>query len=102
MCGLTGIVNLDFSKINQDILIEMTNQLAHRGPDGFGTEIVNNVGFGHRRLSILDLSRNGAPFLERSKIDKRRCPKPTLLTISVPKPSGPLWASWFVISIRIS
>mgnify|MGYP003704308595 CR=1 FL=1 len=60
MCGLTGIVNLDFSKINQDILIEMTNQLAHRGPDGFGTEIVNNVGFGHRRLSILDLSRNGA------------------------------------------
>ena len=38
----------------------MTNQLAHRGPDGFGTEIVNNVGFGHRRLSILDLSINGA------------------------------------------
>jgi asparagine synthase (glutamine-hydrolysing) len=60
MCGLTGIINLDFTEVNRDILIEMTNQLAHRGPDGVGIQVVNNIGLGHRRLSILDLSQNGS------------------------------------------
>lgn len=39
----------------------MTDALAHRGPDGEGFWInaTNNVGFGHRRLAILDLSEAG-------------------------------------------
>ena len=38
----------------------MTNSLIHRGPDGEGYWIENNVGIGHRRLSIIDLSNEGA------------------------------------------
>ena len=39
----------------------MTNSLAHRGPDGEGQWINEkaNIGFGHRRLAILDLSKAG-------------------------------------------
>lgn len=39
----------------------MTDAMAHRGPDDAGVEIVANgqLGLGHRRLSILDLSRLG-------------------------------------------
>ena len=40
---------------------EMTSGLIHRGPDSFGywSSKDNNVYFGHRRLSILDLSKSG-------------------------------------------
>ncbi|MDP9270165.1 MAG: asparagine synthase (glutamine-hydrolyzing) [Chloroflexota bacterium] len=43
----------------------MTATLAHRGPDGAGTELFTESGcppaaFGHRRLSIIDLSERGA------------------------------------------
>ena len=39
---------------------EMTSSLTHRGPDSFGywSSEDNNVYFGHRRLSILDLSKS--------------------------------------------
>ena len=39
----------------------MTSSLTHRGPDSFGywSSEDNNVFFGHRRLSILDLSKSG-------------------------------------------
>ncbi len=41
----------------------MTDTLYHRGPDGSGIELLENshaqVGFGHRRLSIIDLSEHG-------------------------------------------
>jgi len=62
MCGITGFV--DWNK-NSDarILTKMNDALVHRGPDGFGTEIFESVhgqvGFGHRRLAIIDLSENG-------------------------------------------
>lgn len=62
MCGITGF--LDFKKnTSSEILKEMTDALHHRGPDDAGHEIYecNNasVGFGQRRLSILDLSPLG-------------------------------------------
>jgi len=62
MCGITGFV--DFKKqTSLQVLEEMTNTLAHRGPDGSGTqEIATNnatIGFGHRRLAIIDLSEHG-------------------------------------------
>ena len=34
----------------------MTDSLIHRGPDGEGYWLEDNVGFGHRRLAIIDLS----------------------------------------------
>lgn len=54
MCGIVGIINHDGAPAVPHLLEEMTNSLAHRGPDGFGMEISGPVGFGHRRLSIID------------------------------------------------
>lgn len=60
MCGIVGIVNLDRKKVNENTLREMRDSLAHRGPDGKGIYVDNFVGLGHRRLSIIDLSKQAA------------------------------------------
>lgn len=58
MCGITGLVNLQGYDISPSLLKTMTNAIMHRGPDGEGNWTNKNVGLGHRRLSILDLSEN--------------------------------------------
>ena len=65
MCGINGILNLQSQKkVDQRYLIKMRDSLEHRGPDDKGLFIENNIGFGHRRLSILDISLAGhQPFL---------------------------------------
>jgi asparagine synthase (glutamine-hydrolysing) len=60
MCGIAGVFNLNGDAVAFNVLKAMTNSLAHRGPDGEGFWISEAVGLGHRRLSILDLSTNGA------------------------------------------
>lgn len=60
MCGIGGIIRLDGATVDVAELDRMTDALSHRGPDGRGTVIRGQVGFGHRRLSILDLSEAGA------------------------------------------
>lgn len=60
MCGITGIYNINQSKTSELIITQMTDAIAHRGPDGKGVFIDGNLAFGHRRLSILDISENGA------------------------------------------
>ena len=50
----------DFSSVDSKRLKEMNDSIQHRGPDGEGFYYYGNVGFGHRRLSILDLSDLGA------------------------------------------
>ena len=37
----------------------MTKIISHRGPDGEGIYIDKNIGLGHRRLSIIDISNKG-------------------------------------------
>jgi asparagine synthase (glutamine-hydrolysing) len=59
MCGVAGIINLDGASVAPPILQRMTDAIAHRGPDGEGHWIEGNVGLGHRRLAILDLSPAG-------------------------------------------
>lgn len=56
MCGIAGILNLSGESINLDILKKMTDAIAHRGPDGEGMFSFENIGLGHRRLAIIDLS----------------------------------------------
>ena len=59
MCGIVGVLDLNNkSSIDRDLLIEMRDTMIHRGPDGSGLWISEdgNIGFGHRRLSIIDLS----------------------------------------------
>ena len=60
MCGICGILYFDRSRrVNTSSLEAMTDCLAHRGPDDRGIWINRNVGLGHRRLSIIDLSIAG-------------------------------------------
>jgi asparagine synthase (glutamine-hydrolysing) len=60
MCGITGI--LSFSPetwpVDEAALVRMRDTMIHRGPDGAGLWLDENarVGFGHRRLAIIDLS----------------------------------------------
>lgn len=61
MCGIAGIISGNQSLICKDNLRIMTDAIGHRGPDGEGQWVneSKNVGLGHRRLSILDLSEAG-------------------------------------------
>ena len=57
MCGITGIISK--KRIEKDIIESMTDTIIHRGPDGFGYYYGEKFVFGHRRLSIVDLSDAG-------------------------------------------
>jgi asparagine synthase (glutamine-hydrolysing) len=59
MCGISGIIrrNSNFEEIHT-IVQEMANALSHRGPDYLGVWNNDEIGFGHNRLSLLDLSEN--------------------------------------------
>jgi asparagine synthase (glutamine-hydrolysing) len=59
MCGISGIVHLDGAPVSPPVLKRMTDAIAHRGPDGEGQWIEGNIGLGHRRLAIIDLSPAG-------------------------------------------
>ena len=59
MCGITGFINLDMQSAHLSTLKSMTDAIAHRGPDGEGHWVEENVAIGHRRLSIIDLSSAG-------------------------------------------
>jgi asparagine synthase (glutamine-hydrolysing) len=52
MCGIVGVVRR--GPVRADEIRRMTNAIAHRGPDGEGVLAAGNVGFGHRRLAIID------------------------------------------------
>ena len=60
MCGIVGTVNFSCAtfSIEESYLENMRDTMIHRGPDGSGLWISKDkaVGFGHRRLSIVDLS----------------------------------------------
>ena len=58
MCGITGILRFDNTSIEESVVIKMRDSLAHRGPDGCGVFIDGNIAFGHRRLSVIDLTDN--------------------------------------------
>ena len=64
MCGIAGIYayRSTAKPVDRDELIRMRDHMASRGPDGSGEwySADGRVGFGHRRLSIIDLSSRGA------------------------------------------
>lgn len=59
MCGIAGLIHLDGAPVSPAVLQKMTDVIAHRGPDGEGHWIEGNIGIGHRRLAIIDLSPAG-------------------------------------------
>lgn len=57
MCGICGLIYHDFKeKVDSSLVEKMVKTLSHRGPDDYGVWINKNVGLGHARLSIIDLS----------------------------------------------
>jgi asparagine synthase (glutamine-hydrolysing) len=63
MCGITGFCDFN-RRLNKDNLVIANNSLQHRGPDSSDVAVFETptatIGFGHRRLSILDVSSNGS------------------------------------------
>ncbi|OOG71185.1 asparagine synthase (glutamine-hydrolyzing) [Algoriphagus sp. A40] len=60
MCGIVGVFNLNGEPFGLSALKDMAAAIAHRGPDGEGFFVENNIAIAHKRLSILDLSPRGA------------------------------------------
>lgn len=58
MCGIAGLINLNGEVVSPATLKRMTDAIEHRGPDGEGQWVEGNVGIGHRRLAIIDLSES--------------------------------------------
>src|SRR5829696_3009737 len=56
MCGICGEIRLDSASSDALAVSAMANRLQQRGPDASGSFSQDRVAFGHRRLSILDLS----------------------------------------------
>ena len=59
MCGIAGAINFSGEPISSGLLKKMTGAISHRGPDAEGHWSDGNIGIGHRRLSIIDLSSAG-------------------------------------------
>jgi len=59
MCGISGVVQGQNGRCEPAVLRRMNDAVAHRGPDGSGEYFWRNLGLGHRRLAILDLSECG-------------------------------------------
>jgi asparagine synthase (glutamine-hydrolysing) len=84
MCGIAGIFLTPSSADSslrgleggylsvEEVIRRMTASMAHRGPDGCGTEQIRSgqgmqLGLGHRRLAIIDLSPRGRqPMLDQA------------------------------------
>lgn len=60
MCGICGQLRFDQQAVNSQDLNIMMQKIARRGPDSSGEWIDETIGFGHQRLSIIDLSNFGA------------------------------------------
>lgn len=62
MCGIAGVLYADSNRsVSAELLTEMGNAIAHRGPDGEGTFRATSVGLVHRRLAIIDLEGGRQP-----------------------------------------
>lgn len=64
MCGIVGIFDIcEKREINRDLLSSMNESQYHRGPNEGGLHIEAGLGFGHRRLSIIDLTSGQQPMI---------------------------------------
>ncbi|MEO7099252.1 MAG: asparagine synthase (glutamine-hydrolyzing) [Luteolibacter sp.] len=66
MCGILGIRRFDGHPADEALLRKMAAKLHHRGPDGDGFKVFGDVGFGHTRLSIIDLAGSPQPMTSAS------------------------------------
>ena len=63
MCGIVGIINKNKKDVNENDMMKMLDKIKHRGPDGQGIYLDDNIGFGHVLLKIQDISsKSNQPF----------------------------------------
>jgi asparagine synthase (glutamine-hydrolysing) len=69
MCGINGIAFSTRSNrlIDEQMLRRMRDVQHHRGPDDAGEFFDGQIGLGHRRLSIVDVSHGGQPMFNEDK-----------------------------------
>lgn len=68
MCGICGQFNFESSApVRRSTIEAMTKSIAHRGPDDEGYHLDGPLGFGFRRLSIIDLSGGHQPMSNAEK-----------------------------------
>ncbi|MDD1779545.1 MAG: asparagine synthetase B, partial [Candidatus Helarchaeota archaeon] len=68
MCGICGQYNFkDETSVDSETIKRMTKTLVHRGPDDEGYHLLGPLGFGFRRLSIIDLEGGHQPMSDREK-----------------------------------
>ncbi len=60
MCGIAGIAGINVQRYRQQVM-QMTDAIAHRGPDGNASAVFDHCILGHRRLSIIDLTTGDQP-----------------------------------------
>ena len=65
MCGIAGYISE--KKPTKKIIKAMTDRIAHRGPDGEGFYLDDNIALGHRRLAIIDLTTGDQPIYNEEK-----------------------------------
>lgn len=70
MCGISGFLHFDRERnADRNLIKKMNDLLSHRGPDGEGFYVNDNIALGHRRLSIIDLVTGEQPmYSEDGKI----------------------------------
>lgn len=62
MCGICGILKLKSNiGVDPSMIAKMSTTLAHRGPDDSGIYVGDQIGLGHRRLSIIDIAGGHQP-----------------------------------------
>lgn len=59
MCGISGYIDRSTGFVERSTISSMCDVIRHRGPDGSGIFVHENIGLGHRRLAILDLTVDG-------------------------------------------
>jgi asparagine synthase (glutamine-hydrolysing) len=68
MCGICGVIYFNESRrVDEERLVNMMSLLARRGPDSSGYAVEGPAGFGHTRLSIIDLKTGDQPIFNEDK-----------------------------------
>jgi asparagine synthase (glutamine-hydrolysing) len=68
MCGINGIAFSNYRRhVDESSLRRMRDVIFHRGPDDGGIFVENNVGLGHRRLAIVDVSHGAQPMFNEDR-----------------------------------
>ena len=68
MCGIVGVISKKNSTtVDPQMIMDMCDVISHRGPDDHGVFVNENIGLGHRRLSIIDLESGHQPMLSQDQ-----------------------------------